>query len=232
MQSAREEIKHVDHSVSLCVANVSSSQSAVVEAESILREMDRDAHLAARELTACDLRLEAAQQRHEKLATSLKNDQSNLLIAESRLLEINDLVLQSETAYVESGAKAGKLEQSQQFIAIELSECEQALQVQSTEVTDHRIQLARIEQRVVGLRTTLEQMHQDSAERMRTVAQAQLSIESIAAKIASALVAATDFQEKSTAAQARIQLVESRRVQATEQIQLQNAALPAGDPSL
>ena len=99
------------------------------------------------------------------------------------------------------------------------------MQTEQSVTTERRIQLARIEQRLVGLRTTMEQMQQDSAERMKNVMQAEASLETIAARIASNRTAVTEFQDRSTEAQSVIQNIDSKRSESALQIQAQNVVL-------
>ena len=225
MQSAREEIKHVDTNVSKGVLAVGNAQTAIIESEAWLQRKDVEAHEATRELTTNEIRLEAIQDRQRKLISSLTTHEQNVLTAEGRLGEVQQQTEHAEIAV----ARLSKLseEADEELVAITgtCSDCERSMQTEQSVTTERRIQLARIEQRLVGLRTTMEQMQQDSAERMKNVMQAEASLETIAARIASNSTAVTEFQDRSTEAQSVIQNIDSKRSESALQIQAQNLVL-------
>ena len=225
MQSAREEIKHIETSISLGVAAVATAQSTIVESEAWLRAKDIEAHEAARQLTSCDLRLESTQQRQAKLKNSLASHEQTVSVSQSRLVDVQERILFAESAIEEFGEQSSKTDQRLASFMGELSECEQRIQTEQSVVTERRIQLARIEQRSVGLRTTMEQMQQDSVERLKNVTQAVAALETNESRIAATALASSEFQSRSTESQSIIRNVEAKRTDATSQIQSQNMVL-------
>lgn len=225
MQSAREEIKHVEAMFSEATSAMANAQARIGETESTLRSRDAAAHSTTRELTACDLRLESIQQHHNKLLVSLETNRTSLQSALNRLTEVHELMSATETAIKKYSMRSGDLDQLRDAISQDFTQCERAMQTEQAMVTERRIELARLEQRVVGLRVTMEQMQLDSAERNRSVVQSETSLLSIANRIAATISATADFQNRSAIARAIIESVEARRTESVDQIQSQNAIL-------
>ena len=225
MQSAREEIKHVEAMFSEATSTVANAQARIGETESTLRSRDAAAHSTTRELTACDLRLESIQQHHNKLLASLETNRTSLQNALNRLTEVHELMSATETAIKQYSMQSGELDQLRDVNSQNFTQCDQAMQTEQAMVTERRIELARLEQRVVGLRLTMEQMQLDSAERNRSVVQSETSLLSIANRIAATIATTADFQTRSASAHAIIESVEARRTESVDQIQSQNAIL-------
>ena len=225
MQSAREEIKHVETSIGEATASVANAQALIAQTESLLRTKDTAAHATARDLTACDLRLEAMQLRREKLSVALESSRTNLQNAKNRLAEIHQLMSTAEVAIQQYSHQSSDLDTLRESITQEFSQCERAMQCEQAIVTERRIELARLEQRVVGLRITIEQMQLDSAERVKNVVQSEGTLLTIANRIEATNVAAADFQSRSATAHSTLQAIEVRRAESVEQIQSQNTIL-------
>ena len=225
MQSAREEIKHVEARLIEVTAAVTAAQIGIAETESTLRTKEAAAYATSRELTACELRLESIVKHHEKLTASLETIRRSLQNSESRLSELYELSKAAELAIDQCSLNSNDLEVVRGAIAEEFTQCEREMQTQQSIVTEQRIELARLEQRVVGLRITIEQMHQDSTERVKSVNQSESALLSIANRIEVATKAAIDFRLRVEAAQAIIATVEGKRADSIEQIQAQNSVL-------
>ena len=193
----------------------------------VSRRSDKDlaAHQVAKELTTCELRLESALQRRAKLAGSLSLHEQNCATSELRLAEAHDRILNAEQSLNELSAQAVQIEQTYETVFREHAQNESAMQSEQSIVTDRRIQLARIEQRLVGLRITLEQLQQDTNERIKSVAQSEESLVLISTRIASTLSAIADFESKAKEAGDTIQRIETEREAISIQIQSQNELL-------
>ena len=225
MQSAREEIKHVETCIGESTASVANAQALIAQTESLLRTKDTAAHATARDLTACDLRLEAMQLRREKLTAALESSRTNLENAKNRLAEVHQRMSTAEVAIQQYSHQSSDLDTLRESITQEFSQCERAMQCEQAIVTERRIELARLEQRVVGLRITIEQMQLDSAERVKNVVQSEGTLLTIANRIEATNVAATDFQSRSANAHSTLQAIEVRRAESVEKIQSQNTIL-------
>jgi len=224
MQVAREEIQQLQDSISAGVAFVANAQATIVESENKLRGKDVEAHEVAKELTTCELRLESASQRKAKLASSLNMHEQNCVTAELRLAEAHDRILNAEQTLNELSVQAIQIEQTFESVSDKYAQNEKEVQFEQSIVTDRRIQLARIEQRLVGLRITLEQLQQDTDERIKSVAQAESSLELISSKIASTLSALAEYEVKAKETEKAILKVEAERDANALQIQSQNEA--------
>ncbi len=222
MQSAREEIKHVEASFLDATAAVADAHERIAATESSLRTKDALAYSTARELTACELRLESIQLHFGKLTHALGTTRSNLQNAQNRRSEVNELIAAAEVASKQYGLQSADLDQILDTIANEFKQCEQAMHREQSAVTERRIDLARLEQRVVGLRTTMEQMQLDSAERVRNVVQSESSLLTIANRISAVNIASADFQNRSAAARSAMESIDTKQAESNQHIQAQN----------
>ncbi len=221
MQSAREEIRYVETSIAEATAAVANAQARIAETESALRSKDNASHTTAKELTASELRLESVQKHCEKLSALLDLNQTNLLNATKRLSEMNALIRIADDAIEQCSMQCNSLDQERETISIEFSQCEHEMQTEQAAVTERRIELARLEQRLVGLRITMEQMQLDSAERDKSVVQSETALKSIADRILAAMAAITEFQSRASSAKTTIDSIEVQKKQAAERIQSQ-----------
>ncbi len=225
MQSAREEIKHVEASISEATAAVANAQIRISETEQLVRTKDAAAHETSRELTSCDLKLESIQSHRNKLLASLETNRTNLQNAQARVEEIRNARREAEVAIDASSKRYEELERQREATAQEFTDCELEMQKEQGIVTERRIELARLEQRLVGLRTTMEQLQLDSEERAKNVAQSKATLLSIANRISASAEAAAEFQNRTAAAHEIIESIDARRSESTAHIQSQNQVL-------
>ena len=225
MQSAREKIRYVEASIAESTSALANAQTRIAETESSLRSKTDAAHATARELTTSELRLESLQQHREKLIASLDMNRANLQNATTRLSEINALISATELAITQCAIQCNSLELKRETIARECAECEREMQSEQSAVTERRIELARLEQRLVGLRITMEQMQLDSAERNKSVVQSESALKSIADRIIAASAAIAEFQSRSSQAKTAIESIDLQKKQASERILAQQIVL-------
>ncbi len=225
MQSAREEIRYVETSISEVTAAVANAQSRISETETALRSKDDASHATSKELTASELRLESVQKHRDRLVASLELNQTNLSNANLRLAEMNALIRLAQDAIEECSLQCKKLDQERESISSKFSVCEQEMQMEQAVVTDRRIELARLDQRLVGLRLTMEQMQLDSDERHKSVVQSETAIKATADRIIAAMAAIENFRGKSEAAKTTIESIEVQRKKVVETIQSQQAVV-------
>jgi chromosome segregation protein len=229
MQSAREEIKQLEHRISEGVALVANAQAHIVESEAWQKAKDQEAYDATRHATACELRLESIAQRKAKLQQALANHEANLATAMTRLQEteaqlhqIRDDSQREELVVSDSEYRVAQLE-SQHTESGVVAQRHQAI------VTERRIELARVEQRMVGLRTTMEQMQQDSDERAKNVAQAVQNLHSIEAKIESNNHSLEELAAKAASAHQSLEQLNHVRSDIASRIQVQYASLQSAN---
>ena len=225
MQSAREEIKHVEASISEATAAVANAQLRISETEHLVRLKDAAAYETSRELTSCDLKLESIESHRNKLKASLETNRTNLRNAQARIEEIRDAIREAEVTIVASSKRNEELERQREAATQEFADCELEMQKEQGIVTERRIELARLEQRLVGLRTTMEQLQLDSEERAKNVAQSEATLLTIANRISASTDAAAEFQNRTAASLEIIESIDARRSESTSRIQSQNQIL-------
>jgi chromosome segregation protein len=225
MQSAREEIKQLEESVSMHVVVVANAQVALAELESAVRLKDIHAYESAKQLTASELRLEAVNLRKGKLSGSLRLHEENFATAQLRLAEAHDRILNAEQSIEELTIRQQLTDQQWADAERQFHHCEKSLHSQQALATEGRIQLARVEQRLVGMRVTVEQMEQDSEERQKNVIQAGANLQSVAIKVAAIVQSIADFEGRSEVARQAIQSIERKRNEMVAIHQQQNESL-------
>lgn len=183
MQSAREQIAALENAISVSAANVTTRQVEIVEAESWLRTKENEAHEAAKELTACELRLENELQRREKLKATLDVHHDGLIASENRLEEIRLAISNADINLVNLSNEINREEDKHQNMTEQVKLVEARVVELQAIVTDRRVRIARMEQRLQGLRITLEQMQQDSAERELSAEQSRQAMLSLETKL-------------------------------------------------
>jgi chromosome segregation protein len=90
------------------------------------------------------------------------------------------------------------------------------------EASDQKVLIARLEQRLEGLRLTLEQLQLDATEREKNVEQAQQSLVTIQNKIVALQNAAAEHRNAMTIATESVAVIEVRRTDHVLQIESQN----------
>ncbi len=232
MQAARSEIAHVEQLIEQAQASVAIAQGELALAEQVLQARDAQAHDAARELTACDLRLEAMIQKRSTVEASKLACEQLLSQLANRLQEIesdrqaseavgHELQLQHDTLQHEFAATTDQIEtQKNQH------------RTRHTDVTEKRIELARLEQRLEGMRLTIEQLLHDTDERNRSVDTANASLESVSAKIQSWIDASLEASQRIESSKTQLEQIESQRIALNERCQSLQGAVSVATRAL
>lgn len=225
MQSAREQITHAEEMVAAGATALAMNQQRVAAAESELRKRETESHIATRELTTCELRLESLQMRLEKTQSSHHASIAALSGIEAKSSELETSFQNTTAAVAQCKDREASLQSQLDELANDVSDVESLVRDKQSSVTEHRIELARLEQRTEGMRMTLDQLVHDSTERAKSLEVAVTALDSIAAKIEHATAASADFQQKIEHAQQTIQSIEERQSLVQQQLENQQSVV-------
>ena len=93
------------------------------------------------------------------------------------------------------------------------------------QLTDQRVDLARLEQRVDGMRVTLDQLLHDATERTTHVEQAKELMATLAEKIRTAETSVAELQERIAATDLQIASIQQERTDVAASIELQQRSV-------
>lgn len=225
MQSAREQIVHAEEMVAAGAAALALNQQRVAAAEAELRAREAESHEATRELTTCELRLESLQLRLEKTQASHQSSLKTLDEIKAKSNELDSAFHGATENLSECIAREANIQSVLDELTTQVTNAESTVQAKQASVTEHRIDLARLEQRTEGMRMTLDQLVHDSTERAKSLEVAVTALDSIGVKIETATSASTDFQLKIEHAQQTIQSIEERQSLIQQQLENQQSVV-------
>jgi chromosome segregation protein len=223
MQTAREEIKHLEVQLQIVGGQLSSTQSQVRDQESKLKELESIERSATKESSRFDSQLENMNQRREQLNKRCQEIADQIASAE---LRIRDSEAQADSAHLE----ITQLEELQRRQETDLShhkskwvDIQSELSHRQAAASDQRVVVARLEQRHEGLKATLEQLHLDATERDRVVDQTRKSLETIRQRIESSRQSAAEHQASMESYRVSAEQIELTRSEQSQQLEAQNS---------
>lgn len=222
MQTAREDISHLEKTVEDATNHFALLQKLVAQQETELLSLETDERAAAQEFSRYELQLEAYQQRkdrmlvrYQEIGTQIASSLEKIANVESQNLEAEKEIAANEAVRV--AKEATLVSHRDQWSSLQAT-----LQIQQTEASDQRVLLARLEQRLEGLRLTLDQLQLDATEREKNVEQALQSLVTIQNKIVTLENAATEYRNAISIASESVKVIEGRRTDHVLQIESQN----------
>jgi chromosome segregation protein len=222
MQTAREDITQLERTVEDAANHSAILQALVVQQETELLSLETDERAAAQEFSRYELQLEAYQQRKGRMLTRYREIGAEIAASlekiasvESQNREAEKDIASNEAVRIEKDAIL--FSQRQQW-----ADLQSTLQLQQMEASDQKVLIARLEQRLEGLRLTLEQLQLDATEREKNVEQAQQSLVTIQNKIVALQNAAAEHRNAMTIATESVAVIEVRRTDHVLQIESQN----------
>lgn len=222
MQTAREDISHLEKTVEDATNHFALLQKLVAQQETELLSLETDERAAAQEFSRYELQLEAYQQRkdrmlvrYQEIGTQIASSLEKIANVESQNLEAEKEIAANEAVRV--AKEATLVSHRDQWSSLQTT-----LQIQQTEASDQRVLLARLEQRLEGLRLTLDQLQLDATEREKNVEQALQSLVTIQNKIVTLENSATEYRNAISIASESVKVIEGRRTDHVVQIESQN----------
>ena len=213
MLAARDEIRHLEELATLTADELAALQSTLKQQDFRAKELDEASRGANHELaefmiqqTANGKRIGELKNEHRRLQRAIDETREQL---SASLVIVSTAEVAAQTAQGESDAIQGVLLQQQD----NLRSLEDQRRTIRDGITNEKIVLARIEQRLESLQATLDQLNRDSNERQLAVIEAQESMVALDAK-------------KSTT-EAAIQEAESHRTNLLEKVNASQIHLQA-----
>lgn len=186
MQAAQEQIDHLEQCLADARAELHAIQSEQQEASSAVRSAEQQVVDATRQLAS-------AEQRSRSLSDRIASERNELETLQRELTNKSEHRAEVEIAKeaalqhaVELEVQHAGLTEALATLDREIETQDQKLRSEQSELIEQRVELARLEQRCDGMRTTLEQLLHDANERTSHVQMARESLASLADKIHSA----------------------------------------------
>lgn len=213
MQAAEEQIENLQMRYLQAKSTLEQTQQEHHIASEKVRSSEKEVFDTQRNVESIHERMLARAKRSEELHDELLAKQSAIFEHESQRSSLLDLLSDRKLAidklYEQSQANLETLAQREN----EFEELELLSRTSKSELVDKRVAAARLEQRIDGLRTTLEQLLNDTHERNHHVQVANDGLQSLANRIGEITDQAERLREElSDEDQQLVELQQARQV--------------------
>lgn len=224
MQIARDEIAALETALAAENTEFAQYQARLQSDEQALKSLANDERDAAQRLTKLEAQMDNADATRNQILQKRDSIDSQLTSLRDRIDERRSLCLQSEQQIADLDSQRLRSESEITKLRNQYQAEKTDLQAKQAEVSDHRVHLARLDQRLEGLKTTLVQLKQDASEREKNAAEANQALGVIETKLEQTEQLSVEQQDRMEVAR---QLLQQLDVQREEQVSLweqQNAA--------
>ena len=225
MQAANEQIDHLQQTLEDERQQASAIAGEMVSAADAVQSSEKQVYEAGRRLAAAEQRLQSLRDRmvadQKELATiqsGLDEKRETLAVVQQALEAARNRILELETSETQHTESILTLESDVRQLDAEIRESQNQL-------TDQRVDLARLEQRVDGMRVTLDQLLHDATERTTHVEQAKELLATLAEKIRTAETSVAELQERIAATDLQIASIQQERTDVAASIELQQRSV-------
>ena len=225
MQAANEQIDHLQQTLEDERQQASAIAGEMVSAADAVQSSEKQVYEAGRRLAAAEQRLQSLRDRmvadRKELATiqsGLDEKRETLAVVQQALEAARNRILELETSETQHTESILTLESDVRQLDAEIRESQNQL-------TDQRVDLARLEQRVDGMRVTLDQLLHDATERTTHVEQAKELLATLAEKIRTAETSVAELQERIAATDLQIASIQQERTDVAASIELQQRSV-------
>ena len=225
MQAANEQIDHLQQTLEDERQQASAIAGEMVSAADAVQSSEKQVYEAGRRLAAAEQRLQSLRDRmfadRKELATiqsGLDEKRETLAVVQQALEVARNRILELETSETQHTESILTLESDVRQLDAEIRESQNQL-------TDQRVDLARLEQRVDGMRVTLDQLLHDATERTTHVEQAKELLATLAEKIRTAETSVAELQERIAATDLQIASIQQERTDVAASIELQQRSV-------
>jgi chromosome segregation protein len=225
MLATQEQIDHLQEQYTSARDTFALTQSEHREAVENAKGSEALVHQADRSLATLQERMTAMADRVAAMQVDIDNKQMDLSERLGHEAALLTLVadLKSE---LDRWQKSGEDFQRQCAVLEKSLEGLESISRQyNNELIEKRVESARLEQRIDGLKTTLEQLLQDTHERNHHVQVAQESLDSLDLKLAEIENSIDQLKQQIDDSEARLGDAQQRRHQANEALELHQVSL-------
>ncbi|AMV32263.1 Chromosome partition protein Smc [Pirellula sp. SH-Sr6A] len=224
MQMAREEILHLESELEQATQAMVNLQESLAREEQALKQLAGQEREASQELSRVEVLSESNQERRSNLLKRIDEILSQIANGDERILD-------AENQSQEADAECQHSELAREEIDVRLhswrekrTELQSKLKLQESLANEQKIQVARLEQRLDGLKLTLDQLVLDASEREKNVSQASLSLAQIDQRIQESKQHAARCLEAMGELRATATNLEAQRIAQLAKIDEQNNA--------
>lgn len=222
MQMAREEILHLESELEQATQAMIHLQESLAREELSLKQLERQEREASQELSRIEVLSESNAERSSSLLKRIDEILSQIATGDDRILD-------AENQSQEADAECQRSELAREEIDVRLhslrerrAELQSKLKLQESLANEQKIQVARLEQRLDGLKLTLDQLVLDASEREKNVSQASQSLSQIDQRIQESKQHATRCMEAMGELRTTATNLEAQRIAQLAKIDEQN----------
>ncbi|MBM3964698.1 MAG: chromosome segregation protein SMC [Planctomycetes bacterium] len=225
MQAANEQIDHLQQTLEEERLHASAIATDMVSAADAVHSTENQVYEAGRQLAAAEQRLHSLKDRMlvdrkelSNLQSGLDEKRASIAIIQQSLDASRKRISELETTEAQHAETILSLESDVRKLDTEIRDSQNQL-------TDQRVDLARLEQRVDGMRVTLEQLLHDATERASHVEQAKGLLATLAEKIRTAETSVVELQDRIASTDLQIASILQERVDIAASLELQQRAV-------
>ena len=224
MQIARDEIAALKIALAAENKEFTEYQTRLQNDEINLKSLSNDERNASHRLSKLEAQLESSDSKRNQILKKIDNVQHQLSAIRERVEERRTLCENAQQQIADLETKKQSSETDNAALRNQYQSAKVDLQTKQSDMGDQRVHLARLDQRLEGLRTTLVQLKQDASEREKNSAEANLALGNIETKMHQTVQSSVEFQERMETARQLLQQLEHERSEHAAQWEMQNGA--------
>jgi chromosome segregation protein len=224
MQIARDEITALETALAVENSEFAQYQARLQSNEQALKSLAKDERDAAQRLTKLEAQLDNADASRNQILQKRDSIDFQLTSLRDRIAERRSLCLQSEQQIADLDSQRLSSESKIAELRIQYQTAKIDLQAKQAEVSDHRVLLARLDQRLEGLKMTLVQLKQDASEREKNARDANEALGQIETKLEQTRQVSVEQQDRMEVARQLLQQLDIQREEQASLWEHQNAA--------
>lgn len=221
MQAANEQIDHLQQTLDVERLQASAIAEEIVSAADAVHSAENQVYEAGRRLAAAEQRLHSLKDRMVVDRKELANLQSGLDEKRASLAGIQQSLDTSRKRISELETSEAQHAETILSLESDVRQLDTEIRGSQNQLTDQRVDLARLEQRVDGMRVTLDQLLHDATERASHVEQAKELLATLAEKIRTAETSIVELQDRIASIDLQIASIQQERADVAASIELQ-----------
>ncbi|MFN7878108.1 MAG: chromosome segregation protein SMC [Pirellula sp.] len=224
MQIARDEIAALERALAAENQEFTDYQTRLQKDEINLKSLSKDERDASHRLSKLEAQLESSDSKRNQILQKIESLQNQLTSIRERVAERRSLCENTERQIAELESKKQSSESDIAELRHQYQSANLDLQTKQSDMGDQRVQLARLDQRLEGLRTTLIQLKQDATEREKNADEANLALGNIETRMQQTVQSSVEFEQRMESARQVLQQLEIEQTENAAQWESQNGA--------
>lgn len=223
MQMAREEILHLEAELEQATKVMIELQENLSKEEQFSKQLEQEERDASQELSKLEVLSESGADRRVALKRRIDEIQAQIAQADEKIQDADDQSQVADASCQEYERLREEAELRLQSLREQRIEWQAKVKLQEAGANEQKIHVARLEQRLDGLKLTLEQLVLDASEREKNVSQASQSLSQIEQRIHDSQNHAAKCLDSMGHLRSTATDLEARRIEQLAKIDTQNA---------